>query len=189
MNFIFYWIQFFKGVVKIASKDFNLDMDKYIKDRRSRDDSGPSIKDNFSEKLDNIKESVSEWKVFSLFRRKEKDVPYLDDIEEDDEDYSDEESEIEEIDDLEEELEERRENVFKRFFKKLRMGRRKPVDDDDDYYEEAVEEEDDLDDVKEVIKITHKWLEELPPETVERFKRSEDFQKYKEILRKLGMIK
>jgi hypothetical protein len=46
-----------------------------------------------------------------------------------------------------------------------------------------------IEDLKETIKILHKWLEKLPPERISEFKRSPDFEKYKDGLRKLGLIK
>lgn len=177
-----------RGVVKIAGKNFNIDMDNYIKDRRSKEYSKDSK--TIGERFSDFKDDVYEWKVFSLFKRRSGDR-YVDDFEEDDEDYIEEETEIEAIDELEDELEERREGVLRRFFKKLRLaGRRRPVEEDFDE-DEVLEEDDgaDLDDIREVIKITHSWLEELPPETLNRFKRSEDFVKYKEVLKKLKMIK
>lgn len=181
-------ILFLWAVVEIGRKDFNMEMDSYIKNRRSKEYSKDSK--SLGERFSDLKDDVYEWKVFSLFRRKGSDR-YVDDIEEDDEDYTEEETEIEAIDELEDELEERREGVLRRFFKKLRLaGRKSPVEEDFDE-DEVLEEDDgaDLDDIREVIKITHSWLEELPPETLNRFKRSEDFVKYKEVLKKLKMIK
>jgi len=166
-------------VVKIARKDFNSEMDDYIKKRRTSDSTGTKLKDNLK--------NINEWSVFSMFKRKEKE--YNTEEYEDEEDFEDEETEIEAIEEIEDELEERREGVLKRFFKKLRFGRRMKRKPEEDEYEEIEEDEDELEEIKEVIKITHRWLEELPPETIERFKRSEDFQKYKATLKKLGMIK
>lgn len=165
-------------MVNIADKDFNTDMDKYIKKRRVSDSQDPKMK----EKVRDLKNNVREWRLFSMFKKRDK-AQY----EEEDEDYSDDEVEIEAIDEMEDELENRRESVFRRFFKKLRRKNKHEIEDDGIY--EAEEEEFDLDEIKEVIKITHKWLEQLPPETIERFKRSDDFQKYKKILKRLEMIK
>ena len=180
-------------MVKIVQKDFNMDMDRYIKNRRDREE--PEV--TFKDRLLDMRNNMNEWKIFSLFKKKESDEEYLDEdelLEEDVDNFSEEESEIEAIDELEDELEERRESVLKRFFKKLRLFNRSKVSDEgdleDDYYEEDdFEEDDSLDDIKDVIKITHTWLEQLPPETLDRFKRSEDFVKYKEVLKKLKMIK
>jgi hypothetical protein len=65
--------------------------------------------------------------------------------------------------------------------------------------EQEIEENEDLlerqrlsqnvEDLKDTIKILHKWLEKLPPERISEFKRSPDFEKYKDGLRKLGLIK
>ena len=155
-----------------------MDMDKYIKKRRTTEYSTPKI--DINEKLNEMKQNMNEWKVFSLFRKKEAEY--------DEEDYDDEETEIEEIDDVEEELEERRESALRRFFKKLRRNKKRKEEPEHEEYDEETEE-DTLNEAKEIIKITHKWLEELPPETIERFRRSEDYVKYKETLRKLKMIK
>jgi hypothetical protein len=46
-----------------------------------------------------------------------------------------------------------------------------------------------VEDLKDTIKVLHKWLEKLPPERISEFKRSPDFEKYKDGLRKLGLIK
>ena len=56
--------------------------------------------------------------------------------------------------------------------------------------EESEEEEPVLDqDVIEVIKIGHRWLNELPPGKKRSFKASDDFQKYKTVLEKYGLVK
>jgi hypothetical protein len=163
-----------------------MEMDKYIKERRTTETTTPRI--SVQEKLSEMKQNMNEWKVFSLFKKKETNYPEYED--EDDDDYVEEESEIEAIDEIEEELEERREGLLRRFFKKLRMRKRRRIEEDDEDYVEYDEPENkDFEEIKEVIKITHKWLEELPPETIERFRRSEDFIRYKETLKRLGMIK
>lgn len=169
-----------------------MDMDRYLSRRRAKESSEGG---SFLSGLGKVKvKDVSEWGVFSLFRKKsdvvyEEDVSSVDDSFDDD--FVDDESEIEAIDDLEDGLEVRREGVLRRFFKRLRIGfRGSSVDDEGvDDFEYVEEEVDDLEDIKEVIKITHRWLEELPPEVIERFKRSSDFEKYKQVLKKLGMIK
>ncbi len=165
-----------------------MDMDKYISNRRTREDERPKMRD----KITNLKYDMSEWNLFSMFKKKRKTTPYMEDDDDDDDEYVEEEVEIEAINDVEDELDRERESALKRFFKKFRFkqGRRArdDMDDEDELYENNANEFE-LEEIKEVIKITHKWLEQLPPETIERFKRSEDFQKYKEILKKLEMIK
>jgi hypothetical protein len=44
-------------------------------------------------------------------------------------------------------------------------------------------------DVKEVLKITFKWLKMMDAETVEEIKATQDFEKYKSVLGKYGLIK
>jgi hypothetical protein len=44
-------------------------------------------------------------------------------------------------------------------------------------------------DVKEVLKITFKWLKQMDPDQVESIKNSPDFEKYKRVLDKYGLIK
>jgi len=44
-------------------------------------------------------------------------------------------------------------------------------------------------DLKEVLKVTHKWIEKLPPAKIKEFKESSDFLMYKDILEKYGLIK
>lgn len=64
------------------------------------------------------------------------------------------------------------------------FGRKK----EEDY--EVVETAPALDeDVKEVLKITFKWLKAMDSELIEEIKGSEDFEKYKKLLDKYGLIK
>ncbi|MEK6963971.1 MAG: hypothetical protein AABX70_06075 [Nanoarchaeota archaeon] len=44
-------------------------------------------------------------------------------------------------------------------------------------------------DAKEAIRTLHRWLEQLPQKRLEEFKNSEDFQHYKEVLQKYGMVR
>jgi hypothetical protein len=53
----------------------------------------------------------------------------------------------------------------------------------------AQQQQQNIEDLKETIKVLHRWLEKLPPEKISEFKRSPDFEKYKDGLRKLGLIK
>jgi hypothetical protein len=44
-------------------------------------------------------------------------------------------------------------------------------------------------DVKELMQICHRWIDELPPETKKAFKESDDFERYRELLDKLELLK
>ena len=67
------------------------------------------------------------------------------------------------------------------------FGGKKKQDEEEQLLQQ--QQQQDLDDMKETIKILHKWLEKLPPERIAEFKKSPDFEMYKEGLRKLGLIK
>ncbi len=67
---------------------------------------------------------------------------------------------------------------------------KKKEDDDYDMAEAAAPAQPVIDEeVKEVLKITFKWLKMMDPETVEEIKNSPDFEKYKAVLGKYGLIK
>ncbi len=85
--------------------------------------------------------------------------------------------------DYEEELQPK-EGKIKTFVKKLFLTK---VEQEE--YEEMPQQTNQTEELKETIKILHKWLEKLPPEKIQEFKNSEDFLKYKEALKNLGLIK
>jgi len=45
------------------------------------------------------------------------------------------------------------------------------------------------DDIREVLKIQNKWIRKLPSELIKKFKESEDYNNYKETLKKYNLIK
>ena len=97
------------------------------------------------------------------------------------------EDEIEELDDEIEELEEARESLWTRFLKSMRSSRRSEAAIRDDLLDDVVPAIDE--DVKSILKVIHAWLEKLPPSEMAKFKQSGDFQEYKLILEKYGLIK
>lgn len=106
---------------------------------------------------------------------------------------------IETIDELEkehpeayEQLEEGRETLLDKFFSLFRSYEHQHKLEKKEAHIEYVEEEviPKIDeDVKEVLKITHKWLNKLGRKEKDNFKKSEDFQKYREILKKYKVAK
>lgn len=66
---------------------------------------------------------------------------------------------------------------------------KKTEDEDYDMMESAAAQPVLDDDVKEVLKITFKWLKQMDPDVVEEIKASQDFEKYKAVLDKYGLIK
>lgn len=112
-----------------------------------------------------------------------------DDIEDTEKMIVEKEDEIREIRDEEEGLVERREGLLKGFFSKINVFKRRPMETvklPDEYAEEGPA----LDtDVVEVLKVMHRWIEQLTPVKRRSFKASKDFKKYKAVLEKYGLIR
>jgi hypothetical protein len=76
------------------------------------------------------------------------------------------------------------------FMSKLfNFGSKKQEKEENDNSMAMQEQQQNIEDLKETIKVLHRWLEKLPPDKIYEFKRSPDFEKYKDGLRKLGLIK
>lgn len=156
-------------MVKIDRSDFNRDMDEYLSGRRqSYEDEGSSFMDTLREK-------------FSKMKRKPREITI------DDEEEVEETVQIEEVEDedFDEPVSTPRRSLITWLFRR----RSRPTFDevDDDVIEPETENNEE--EYREAIKILHKWVEKLDPQTLNQFKRSEDFQKYKEVLTKLKLIK
>jgi predicted RNase H-like nuclease (RuvC/YqgF family) len=95
-----------------------------------------------------------------------------------------------ELEEMEDELEERRESILQKIMVSLRLAKKKHNHELEEEFEEQEEQVHELEeDVKEVLKIAHSWLEKLPPRHKKEFKTSKDFEKYKSILEKYGLVK
>ena len=94
------------------------------------------------------------------------------------------EDELEEVEDEIGELENRQESLLSRF---LRAIRGTPSVDDDEPMQELIPVIDE--DVKEVLKRLHSWIEKLPNRELREFKTSEDFELYLAVLEKYELIK
>jgi hypothetical protein len=96
------------------------------------------------------------------------------------------EEEMEELKEAEEMIEEKQESVIKNFLRKLRLFKRV-----NEVEEEVIGEDVPIidDEMKETLKMLHLWIEKLPPKTLKQFRDSEDFENYKQILDKYGLIK
>ncbi len=180
-------------MVIIAKKEFNSDLDKYIDSRKGEESS-------LSKRLGRVKKSLSEreikitWPslgIRNMFRRRipseerrvREKIP-----EKDEEEFSEMEDELGQIQEAEDELEQEREGVLRRFFRKLWFSDRQRIDDEEVAVEESQVMASD-EETREVLKGLHKWLESLPQDKKAEFKKSEDFHKYKDLLKRLGMIK
>ncbi|MFC2134819.1 hypothetical protein ACFLTH_09395 [Bacteroidota bacterium] len=183
-------------------------MDRYL-DRVRKQSGGTSgfnfLKNFVDEEVPEIKgnEVHVEYKEPSFFRKlfswkRRKEIEDMDDelsdeekekleaMEEEIETLENEESELE---GLEEEIEERRESLMNRFMQKLYFFKRRHREESDEDFDLEVPPIELEEDVKEVLKVVHQWLEKLPSKAKTEFKSSSDFEKYKEILIKYGLVK
>lgn len=88
-----------------------------------------------------------------------------------------------------EELEERRESLMDRFFAFLRLSEDRHKLEEAAVHEIAEQEAQMEEEVKEVLRIVHKWLERLSKKEKANFKKSKDFERYRELLQKYGLAK
>ena len=98
-------------------------------------------------------------------------------------------SEPQEFDEEYEELPKKR-SLMSRIFGRKRTH----YDEDEEYDSEEVQVQEtkidtEKEELKDLVKILHKWIEKLPSDKINEFKRSPDFEKYKSGLKKLNMIK
>ena len=194
--------------------DFNKDMDKYLKNRRPIDNKFFSVSLKKEKKVPKTNEESitvykeetknsskqSIWAKLFGFSKKEEEKVLRDDLNEE-EMYKLKvmQKELESVDDLEaeypkdvEELEEVKGGVFSRWLSNLRLfnrsGKVKRKAEELDLIEQEIIPQID-EDVRDVLKIVHKWLEKLDGRTKGAFKRSNDFKVYKELLEKYDLVK
>jgi len=93
------------------------------------------------------------------------------------------------LEEMEDDVEERKQGLMSRLFSKMGISKSDTYaeDFDSEEYETPPPELDE--DVKEVLKITHSWIEKLGPRHKKAFKDSDDFVQYKEILLKYGLVR
>lgn len=112
-----------------------------------------------------------------------------DDIEQTENNIMEKEEEIREIEDEEAELVQRRESMLAKFFGSINIFKRRPMDTVE-IPAEGYEDEPVLDqEVIDVLKVMHKWIDQLSPAKKRSFKASKDFQAYKAVLEKYGLIR
>ncbi len=205
-------------VISIAyknKKDFNADLDNYLSQRRGESKSFFSKVDSFfpksaSEKVPSVSSTSStvyddgskkQKRFLFIFKRRSRTA---DKMEEEMEIHEKEltpeekaelqslEEEVREVDTEETLLEVEKQSAIARFFGML-FGKRGMNDDFEEINEEQVEsavQEDTLkDETRVVLKALHKWISRLPPDQIEAFRRSQDFEMYKSLLEKYGLVK
>lgn len=156
-------------------------MDEYLSSRREYEETRPSFIDSLKERLKGIK----------LQRQREREDVYSDYDDGFDEDELQETQNSSQVDVGDEDYEEPVSTPRRSLISWLFRRRTRRFEEDEDFEEEieVAQVESNEEEYREAIKILHKWLEKLDPDTLNRFKRSEDFEKYKSVLKKLNMIK
>ena len=199
-------------IISRRQKDFNDEMGSYLDERRGFDTSKNFLNIDFSflkfsgdgrvPEVPVTQSTVYEREskpsllsiLFARFRSSKDQQDALDAVEELPAEIVEEVEEVEgEIEHIEEEvgeLEEERESLLTRLFSLFRRGK----NDEMDYEEEAGEVELDENELlrretREALRMVHKWIGRLSPDQINAFKRSPDFQKYKDLLDKYGLIK
>lgn len=205
-------------VLRVARKqrDFNADMGAYLDRRKGSAQSGSfnffNTDSFFSKKsstksipdFDSVETTVIEeqptkkksWFSFLFGSGKQPEDVDMDDLPEEVRTEVEEvEQDIEEIDHEVEELEKKRTGLFARLFGALRK-KPEPLEDGDldpEVVASAIGEhgrnEALISDTRVVLKDLHKWLGRLPPEQIDAFKRSPDFNRYKDLLEAYGLVR
>ncbi|MFH1916294.1 MAG: hypothetical protein ABIJ21_03445 [Nanoarchaeota archaeon] len=173
----------------MGKNEFNKELDRYISKKRKP----AGITFGFSiRRKKSVTETPNEARAYAKgkpgksrwFSRKRAEERPMD-VEK----YEELEEELENIEKKKLSLEEkemRKEGVMKRFFKFFSIGKQ-------EVEEEMMEEENAApeiaDDVKEVLKLSLKWIEMLPSHKMRDFKSSPDFEKYKEVLLKYNVAR
>lgn len=170
---------------QIPNKDFNRDMDRYLTNRQARKSWGSNVFGLFNSNGS-----------FAPKKKDDSDIPIeriekMEEIKQKETEIKEIEGDIQELEEVEAEDEVKKEAVLSRMFSKLKNFFGPGKDDDfDDAQEEKAAEALPLDEeIKEVLKLTHKWITKLPPEELHAFRTSPDFEKYKTVLKKYGLIK
>lgn len=144
-------------------------MEEYLSSRRSEDQSSDKgFFDSFKEKIQNMRLKKQETHEVAL-----------------EEDYEVEEQAQEDYIEDEPVSTPKRSLISWLFRRKQRVYEEDWEEDEVEVQEPSLQEQE----LREAIKILHKWIEKLDPDTLNKFKRSEDFEKYKSILKSLNMIK
>lgn len=179
-------------MINISKLDFNDDLDRYIEKRRFAKPFYKDIIKNVKKPSYTSSDSEEGKKmIFGFLRRR---IPSDEEIQQKinkeqkmRQEVQMKETEMQkpqEEDFYEDEQQPKKEGSVKKFVRKLFFTKV-----EDDYQEMQEEEPDQTEEIKETIKILHRWLEKLPPEQITAFKNSEDFKRYKDSLNKLGLTK
>ncbi|MCF7799140.1 hypothetical protein K9M74_04510 [Candidatus Woesearchaeota archaeon] len=200
------------GISK-RQKDFNDDMGAYLDSRRgsvvspkkflntdfsflrfSSDDRVPEVPVTESTVYEREKKPSLFSIFFARFRTSKEKQDALDEIDELPSDIAEEveevEDEIEHVQEEVQELEDQREGLLSRLFSLFRRAKVSEEYEEDSVGEPVVDEQELLKrETRETLRVIHKWIGRLSPDQINAFKRSPDFQRYKDLLDKYGLIK
>ncbi|MBD3204069.1 hypothetical protein GF327_07260 [Candidatus Woesearchaeota archaeon] len=185
-------------MIKISQNDINVELDQYIEKRvkrkpaKKRKKSKTTISDSeFDREEMEFNEGKEPFltKIIDLFTVKKKTevIRDIDEVEQKVQQKIDktEEKEFDEYDDDYEEN-----GILSKILDFFRFSYDEYDDENDfEFEQEKVSQEILPEDVKNIIKIQHKWINKLPSEKIKEFKKSEDFKLYKDILQKYNLIK
>jgi len=129
-------------------------------------------------------------KYLNQRRREDGAVQEVEVIDEPKDDIIDVAEQMDELD-AQDEVMEQRESVIIGFFRKIGLVGENEVEEDIDPQVEVVETTEPVldEDIKMVLKMSYTWLSYLPRNKFERFKESEEFEIYKDVLQKYGLVK
>jgi uncharacterized protein with von Willebrand factor type A (vWA) domain len=199
-------------------KDFNTELDTYLSKRKGNYSPSffKRVDDMFSKTFDDKLPRINETSTtvygdtskkrswFSSFSRKKKTSDLMEEeiIAHESELSPSKKAELEEleheVEDIEEEsevLETQKQTILGRFFASLFAKKQKDLDDefdaevDESQVRSALQEDPLKDETRIVLKSLHKWISRLPPDQIEAFKRSPDFEQYKDLLDRYGLIR
>lgn len=206
-------------IITKNQKDFNTDLDTYLSKRKgtyapsffkrvddifnkSSDDSVPNMNETSTTVYGETSGKRSWFPFFSMKRKKTSDLmeeeivehkAELDPVQENN--LENMEDEVKNIEEETEILESEKQNVVSRFFSTLFGKRKSSLDDefevevDPSQVEAAVQQDSLKDETRIVLKSLHKWISRLPPDQIDAFKRSPEFEQYKELLDRYGLIR
>lgn len=171
-------------MVTISQRDFNMDMEKYLSKRVEYEPRKQKVQKQpeQSEEFKKEEEAYLQQSDKGFFQ-KILDVFVGDEAEQ--ELYEDEMSEEEYVRmEQAQSPNKRRRGIFSRITGVF-------TDDSEEMMVEEIELDEPLvaDDLKEVLKILNGWLTHLPPKKMKEFKASEDYNTYRETLKKYKLIK
>lgn len=194
------------------ASDINKDLDKYISSRKEKKDwnffkpkrqkthSEPMPQDLSGSSVHVIHHDKKEPSFWQRLFSQPPEAPVSEDLSPEEMNRLERmQEEIEEIDEQEQrhpeqfvELEQERESLIDKFMSLFRGYEKKHVlerkADELEYVEQEVIPKID-EDVKQVLKITHKWLGKLSKRERDNFKESVDYHDYKKILEKYNLVK